>query len=191
MELEWLSSYSILSGELDCIHWTSLSAISCEYSFSFTFSERTLIAFVGICLVIISEWPPLSDRLLWFWSIKSQEALLLIISSNEPLFFFSLTWILHCIFLSLIICLCLSPFHSLQFHFFEKMLFFRRHSQFIYWLVVYCSANNLVLIALERYLAVMDPMKYKTLNKRWVAIALSVLYGYTLCWRWPNCFYAM
>ena len=28
---------------------------------------RPLLAFVVICLVIISEWPPLSHRLLWFW----------------------------------------------------------------------------------------------------------------------------
>ena len=27
----------------------------------------TLLAFVVICLVIISKWPPLSHRLLWFW----------------------------------------------------------------------------------------------------------------------------
>ena len=28
---------------------------------------HSLLNFVGICLVIISEWPPLSDRLLCFW----------------------------------------------------------------------------------------------------------------------------
>ena len=28
-----------------------------------------LLAFVGIYLVIIDEWPPLSHRLLWFWWI--------------------------------------------------------------------------------------------------------------------------
>ena len=31
---------------------------------------KTLLAFVGICLFIISEWPPLPDGLLWFLLIK-------------------------------------------------------------------------------------------------------------------------
>ena len=31
----------------------------------------SLLAFVTICLVIISQWPPLSQRLLWFWWIDS------------------------------------------------------------------------------------------------------------------------
>ena len=31
-----------------------------------------LLALFGICLLIISEWPPLSHRLLWFWWIESQ-----------------------------------------------------------------------------------------------------------------------
>ena len=32
----------------------------------------TLLAFMVICLVIISEWPPLSHRLLLFWWIECQ-----------------------------------------------------------------------------------------------------------------------
>ena len=37
------------------------------------FSESSFnLAFVGICLVIISEWPPLAHRLLWIWWIESQ-----------------------------------------------------------------------------------------------------------------------
>ena len=32
--------------------------------------KLTLLAFVGICLAIISEWPPLSHRLLRFWWIE-------------------------------------------------------------------------------------------------------------------------
>ena len=29
-------------------------------------ANYTLLAFVGIFLIVISEWPPLSHRLLWF-----------------------------------------------------------------------------------------------------------------------------
>ena len=32
-----------------------------------TLSDTALLAFLVVCLVIINEWPPLSDRLLWFW----------------------------------------------------------------------------------------------------------------------------
>ena len=32
-----------------------------------------LIAFVGICLIVISKWPPLFHRLLWFWCIERSD----------------------------------------------------------------------------------------------------------------------
>ena len=35
-------------------------------------SFKSLVASVVICLVIISEWLPLSHRLLWFWWIASE-----------------------------------------------------------------------------------------------------------------------
>ena len=32
--------------------------------------NKSSLAFVVTCLVIISEWPPLSHRFLWFWCIE-------------------------------------------------------------------------------------------------------------------------
>ena len=32
-----------------------------------SFVSNTLLALVDICQDIISKWPPLSHRLLWFW----------------------------------------------------------------------------------------------------------------------------
>ena len=38
----------------------------------FNTDARSLLFFVSLCLVIISEWPPFSHRLLWFWWIKAR-----------------------------------------------------------------------------------------------------------------------
>ena len=35
--------------------------------FTTKLKHNTLVAFVSVCLAIISQWPPLSHRLLWFW----------------------------------------------------------------------------------------------------------------------------
>ena len=44
---------------VESIGWTEL--------IFFGRSLSSFLAFVDICLIIISEWPPLSHRLLWFW----------------------------------------------------------------------------------------------------------------------------
>ena len=63
-----------------------------------------------------------------------------------------------------------------------------RHSQFLFWVFVYASGNNLVFIALERHLAVLYPIKYKNLPKSFTWIGIGVVHFYTQCMRWP-CFF--
>ena len=38
-----------------------------QYNVHYKKKRNSYLAFMGICLVIISEWPPLSHKLLWFW----------------------------------------------------------------------------------------------------------------------------
>ena len=61
MRLDWATS----GGFLICA--SSMEEVGLV-SLSFFFKcHDSLPSFVGIYLVIIREWPPVSQRLLWFW----------------------------------------------------------------------------------------------------------------------------
>ena len=53
------------------------------------------------------------------------------------------------------------------------------HSQYIYWVLVAISINNLVTLALERYLCVCHPLKYQSATKRHFLIVMLAFFIYT------------
>ena len=64
------------------------------------------------------------------------------------------------------------------------------HSQGLYWLSVFISAQNLICVASERYLAVCRPFVYMQLRKRKVIIALLFVYMYGILILSGACFQA-
>ena len=65
---------------------------------------------------------------------------------------------------------------SLGVYYLDFVICYVWHSQHIYWIYVYLSIWNLVLIAVDRFLAVCYPIRYTMMSPRNVKIAIASLY---------------
>ena len=70
-------------------------------------------------------------------------------------------------------------------YYFDYIMCYVWHGQILYWVVAANSYYGLVLIAMDRYLAVMKPIMYKTITMYKIYIAMAIIYLLNIFFVWP------
>ena len=70
-------------------------------------------------------------------------------------------------------------------YYFDYFMCYLWHGQILYWVVAANSYYGLVLIAMDRYLAVVKPIMYKTITVTKILIALAIIYLLNIFFVWP------
>ena len=71
---------------------------------------------------------------------------------------------------------------------FDFFMCYLWHGQILYWVIAANSFYGLVLIAMDRYLAVVKPIYYKTITVKKVCIAIAIIYSLSFVIVWPLAF---
>ena len=70
-------------------------------------------------------------------------------------------------------------------YYFDYIMCYIWHGQILYWVVAANSYYGLVMIAMDRYLAVVKPMLYKTITIRKIYILMGIIYLVNIFFVWP------
>ena len=94
-------------------------------------------------------------------------------------------WIDFCSCLIGFLTVVSPAYWSVGAYYFDYVMCYVWHGQILYWVVAANSYYGLVLIAMDRYLAVVKPILYKTITKRRILTALAVIYLLNVFFVWP------
>ena len=70
-------------------------------------------------------------------------------------------------------------------YYFDYFMCYLWHGQILYWVVAANSYYGLVLIAMDRYLAVVKPMMYKTITLTKIFLVMVIIYLLNIFFVWP------
>ena len=70
-------------------------------------------------------------------------------------------------------------------YYFDYFMCYLWHGQILYWVIAANSYYGLVLIAMDRYLAVVKPMVYKTITVPKILKTLAIIYFLNIFFVWP------